>query len=82
MRTPASPGFVSGSSAYSAAAAGVLGQVFPGDARRFARRARQAGDSRVFGGVSFPRDVAAGRRIGREIGERVAARARRDGAGR
>ena len=82
LRTPASPAFVSASSAYSAAAAGVLGQVFPGDARRFARRAREAGDARVYGGVSFPRDVAAGRRIGRRVGELVARRARGDGAGR
>ena len=81
--TPASPGFVSGSAAYSAAAARVLGQVFPGDARRFARRAREAADARVYGGVSFPRDVNAGRSLGGRVGGLVADRAKRDGgAGR
>ena len=81
LQTPASPGFVSGSAAYSAAAARVLGRIFPGDARRFARRGDEAGDSRVYGGVSFPRDVNAGRSIGRRVGDRVAARARKDGGG-
>ena len=82
LQTPASPGFVSGSAAYSAAAARVLGRIFPGDARRFARRGDEAGDSRVYGGVSFPRDVSAGSRIGRRVGDLVARRARGDGAGR
>ena len=81
IKTPASPGFVSGSAAYSTAAARVLGQVFPGDARRFMRRAQDAGDSRIYGGVSFPRDVNAGGRIGRRVGDLVAGRARGDGAG-
>ena len=82
VQTPPSPAFVSGSATYSEAAARVLGQIFPGDAGRFARRAKEAGDSRVFGGVSFPRDVNAGRTLGRRVGDLAAARARRDGAGR
>ena len=82
VQTPPSPGFVSGSAAYSSAAARVLGEVFPGDAKRFARRARQVADSRVYGGVSFPRDVNAGRGIGVRVGDLVARRAKGDGAGR
>ncbi|MDQ4130063.1 MAG: PA-phosphatase, partial [Actinomycetota bacterium] len=68
--------------AYSAAAARVLGQIFRGDAKRFMRRAEEAGNARVYAGVSFPRDVNAGRSIGRRVGDLVARRARRDGAGR
>lgn len=82
LKTPASPGFVSGHAAFSEAAAEVLGQLFPDSRSRFRRRAKAAGDSRVYGGVSFPRDVNGGRDLGRKVGGLVVARARRDGAGR
>ena len=82
LTTPASPSFVSGRSAFSSAAAQVLGHVFPGSARRYRRTASQAGRSGVAGGVQFPMGDRVGRSIGQEAGTRVVQRARGDGAGR
>ena len=59
------PGF--GVPARSRAAAGVKKQVF----ESFAAAARQAGQSRVYGGVEFPMSVRSGDRLGRCIGAAV-----------
>jgi hypothetical protein len=82
IATPLSPGFVSGNTAYATAASEVLAYLFPDSASRFRRQASEAGDSRVYAGVSLPRDVDAGRTLGRKVGSLVAGRAKRDGAGR
>ncbi len=82
LATPASPSFVSGRSAFSTAAAQVLGHVFPDSSKRFRRTAIQAGRSGVYGGVQFPFGDQAGRSLGGKVGRRVVARARSDGAAR
>jgi membrane-associated phospholipid phosphatase len=80
--TPFFPAYVSGHATYSGAAGEVLAHLFPQDADLWRRKAREAADSRVYGGIHYPLDGEEGLRIGREIGELVVARARTDGAER
>jgi len=82
LSTPASPAFVSGHAAFSAAASQVLGYVFPDTTRRFRSQAAEAGRSAIDGGIQFPFSDRAGRRIGERVGGQVVRRARSDGAGR
>ena len=80
VRTPVFPAYVSGHATYSAAAGEVLAHVFPQDAKRWRTRAKEAGTSRLWGGIHFPVDSAEGERMGLEIGRRAVQWARRDGA--
>ena len=78
--TPPFPSYPSGHSTISAAAAEVLGYVFPGDAKRFADLALEASLSRVWGGVHYRFDVEDGEVLGQRVGRDVVAWARGDGA--
>ena len=80
LKTPFFPSYVSGHSAFSAAAAEVLAYLFPDRAREFRARAREAAMSRLYGGIHFRSDNEAGLRMGRELGQLVVKRAKRDGA--
>ena len=80
--TPFFPAYVSGHATYSGAAAEVLAHLFPADAELWRAKAREAADSRVYGGIHFPLDGTEGLRIGRSVGALVVARARGDGAER
>ena len=91
LATPAFPSYVSGHSAFSAAAATVLSAYFgpntafsatsdamPGVVRHFssfAQAAQEAGMSRIYGGIHFSFDNLAGLAIGRTIGRLAVARA-------
>jgi len=78
--TPPFPSYPSGHSTIAAAAAEVLGYVFPGDAKRFADLALEASLSRVWGGVHYRFDVDYGEVLGQRVGRDVVAWARGDGA--
>jgi membrane-associated phospholipid phosphatase len=80
LKTPFFPSYVSGHSAFSAAAAEVLAYLFPDRAREFRARAREAAMSRLYGGIHFRSDNEVGLRMGRELGQLVVKRAKRDGA--
>ena len=80
--TPFFPAYVSGHATYSGAAGEVLAHLFPQDADLWRAKAREAADSRVFGGIHYPLDGTEGLRMGRRIGELVVAHARTDGAER
>ena len=67
-RTPASPGWVSGDSAFAYAASTVLNAL---GGRSFAARAAQASRLGVAEGIELPADAAAGRRLGVEAGKRA-----------
>ena len=54
--TPPFPSYTSGHSTISAAAATVLGHLFPDDAAALATRAEEAKDSRLWAGIHFPLD--------------------------
>lgn len=68
---PLFPSYPSGHSTISGAAAAVLSAAFPDNAARFAATAREAADSRLWGGIHFPVDNEQGLVMGTEIGRRV-----------
>ncbi|SEF48157.1 Ig-like domain (group 3) [Nitrosospira multiformis ATCC 25196] len=88
--TPAHPEYVSGHSTFSAAAAGILNQVFgndtsfsttsytlPGVTRSFDNfdaAAGEAGRSRVYGGIHYEFTNQAGQTLGHQVAEAVLAR--------
>jgi membrane-associated phospholipid phosphatase len=74
LRTPNFPGYVSGHSTTSAAAAEVLSAAFPARRSELRTMAEEAGMSRIFGGIHTRSDHEAGARLGRRIG-RAAVRA-------
>ena len=80
IRTPFFPAYISGHATYSGAAGDVMAYLFPEDAKLFAAKAREAADSRVWGGIHFPLDGSEGLRVGHRIAALVVARARTDGA--
>ena len=80
LATPFFPAYVSGHATYSAAAGEVLAHLFPEDARFWRARAREAGYSRLLGGIHWAVDNREGNRMGLKIGRLVVDRARKDGA--
>ena len=78
---PNFPSYTSGHSTFSAAAATVLGSVFPSEAERLNAAAKQASDSRVFGLIHYRVDCELGLTHGKKIGEFAIARAKADGSG-
>jgi hypothetical protein len=77
---PNFPAYTSGHSTFSAAAATVLGHVFPGSAGEFTAMADEAGISRLYGGIHYRSDIEQGMAHGRRIGGYTVAFARQDGA--
>jgi membrane-associated phospholipid phosphatase len=78
--TPFFPAYTSGHATYSAAVAEVLSYLFPEEADEWRRKAREAADARIWGGIHWPWDSEAGLAAGRKIGELVVERAKEDGA--
>ncbi len=78
--TPPFPSFTSGHSTISAAAATVLGHLFPEDEATLRDRTEEAKNSRLWAGIHFPIDTEMGALGGGMIGRLVVARARTDGA--
>lgn len=58
----------------------VLGHLFPRDASFFRTIADDESWSRMWAGIHFRSDIEAGRQLGRNVGNRVVAHARQDGA--
>jgi membrane-associated phospholipid phosphatase len=77
---PNFPAYPSGHSTFSAAAAGVLGYLFPSAAAAFAAQADEAGLSRIYAGIHYPSDVVNGKAHGERIGAAVVRAARTDRA--
>jgi len=75
LATPLFPSYVSGHAAFSAAAAEVLGALFPEDDGRYWRMATDAALSRLYSGIHFRSDCDAGLRLGRQVGRLVIAHA-------
>jgi hypothetical protein len=71
MKDPPFPGYVSGHSTISAAAATVLGHLFPDQAEVFLRGAQEARDSRLYAGIHFDVDNQQGFLLGQKIGETI-----------
>lgn len=80
VNTPFFPAYVSGHSTYSSAAGEVLAHFYPKDAKLWHDRGREAGLSRIWGGIHWPVDNVYGARMGLKIGRLVVKRAEGDGA--
>ena len=78
---PNFPSYTSGHSTFSAAAATVLGYVFPDRATEFNDAAKQASDSRVCGLIHFRVDCELGLKHGKAIGEYAVMKGKADGSG-
>jgi hypothetical protein len=77
---PNFPSYTSGHSTFSAAAAVVLGYLFPGDADTFNAERDEAALSRLYAGIHYPSDINVGKEHGTRIGGYTVAFAREDGA--
>ncbi|MDQ6749412.1 MAG: vanadium-dependent haloperoxidase [Actinomycetota bacterium] len=80
IATPFFPAYVSGHSTYSSAAAEVLAHLFPKDARLWRDKGREAGYSRLLGGIHWNSDNVYGTRLGLAIGRLAVRHAEHDGA--
>ncbi len=76
---PNFPAYTSGHSTFSAAAATVLGHVFPADKPRLERMATEASLSRLYGGIHYRSDCEVGLRCGNTVGAFAVRRAQTDG---
>jgi membrane-associated phospholipid phosphatase len=77
---PAQASYPSEHAAIAGAASRVLAYLFPEQpAERLDQDAGEAARSRVVAGVGYPSDVRAGLKLGRQVAERVIARAKTDG---
>jgi hypothetical protein len=77
---PNFPSYVSGHSTFSAAAAEFLSHVLPANAAKFEAMAKEASDSRLYGGIHYRSDCERGLELGKRVGGFAVARARIDGA--
>src|SRR5437773_7942777 len=68
ITTPNFPTYTSGHSTISAAAAAVMGEVFPAERDYFIQQSEEAAMSRLYGGIHFRHDNEEGTRVGIEIG--------------
>jgi membrane-associated phospholipid phosphatase len=71
FRTPNHPSYPSGHSCVSAAAATVLAAYFPEKTVELNARVDSAGMSRVYAGIHYKFDVAAGQTLGREAAQQA-----------
>jgi membrane-associated phospholipid phosphatase len=72
MNNPPFPGYVSGHSTISAAAATVLGKLVPGRAAEWMRDAEEARDTRLYAGIHFQVDNTEGFALGEAVGTKIA----------
>jgi hypothetical protein len=78
LGTPNFPGYTSGHSTFSGAAAAVLSYIFPDKSITINQFAKEASESRIYGGIHFRFDSEAGLESGRKIGEQCTNVARAD----
>ncbi len=80
LGVPNFPSYTSGHSTFSAAAAATLGALFPQHAAELDAKAKEASESRIYGGIHFRFDCEEGLKAGKIIGAYAIEIARRDGA--
>jgi hypothetical protein len=74
----AEPSYPSEHAAVAAAAAGVLGYLFPKEARSLGAMSQEAAFSRLLAGANYRSDVQAGLMLGAAVAEKAVARAKAD----
>jgi membrane-associated phospholipid phosphatase len=77
---PNFPSYPSNHSTFSAAKSEMLAYLFPTRADFIRAVGKQAGDSRIWGGIHFPMDNAAGVQLGRSVAELFITWAQSDGS--
>ncbi len=77
---PNFPAYISGHATFSGAAATILGHILPSRAAAYTAMAQEASDSRLFAGIHFHSDCAAGLKAGQDVGGYAIKRAQADGA--
>ena len=77
---PNFPAYISGHSTFSGSAATVLGYLVPDRATDFMAMAREAGMSRLYGGIHYRADCEVGLATGVKVGEFAVNRGKTDGA--
>jgi membrane-associated phospholipid phosphatase len=80
--TPNHPSYPAAHACFSMASSLVLGHLFPRDAAALTALGRESGESRVWAGIHYPGDVAAGQQLAQRVAGRAIERARADGAER
>lgn len=80
LGTPNFPSYPSGHSTFSGAAAEVLAYLFPAEAENSRAWAREAAESRIYGGIHYRFDSESGLDQGKEVAAYTLARAQNDGA--
>jgi membrane-associated phospholipid phosphatase len=78
LPVPSSPSYPSDHAAAAAAAAEILGHIFPSRAAALQARAEEAMSDRVLAGIEYPSDVAAGRALGKRVAALALARGKLD----
>ena len=77
---PNFPSYTSGHSTFSAAAATVLSHIFPAESAKMDAYAKEASNSRIYGGIHYRHDCEKGLATGKTIAEYSVAVAQKDGA--
>jgi membrane-associated phospholipid phosphatase len=77
---PNFPAYISGHSTFSGSAATVLGYLVPERATDFMAMAREAGMSRLYGGIHYRADCEVGLATGVKVGEFAVNKGKTDGA--
>lgn len=77
---PNFPAYISGHSAFSAAAADILGYIVPENRSAYTAMAKEASLSRILGGIHYRMDCDSGLAAGSRIGSYAIQRAQTDGA--
>lgn len=80
LGTPNFPAYTSGHSTFSAAAAEVLSYVFPAEATYCRNWAKEAAESRIYGGIHYRFDADAGLLQGQQVAAYSVQKAKEDGA--
>ncbi len=78
---PNFPAYTSGHSTFSAAAATVLGYVFPSETTALDALAKEASESRIYGGIHYRFDCETGLVHGKKVGNYAITKGKSDGSG-
>jgi membrane-associated phospholipid phosphatase len=77
---PNFPSYISGHSTFSGAAASILSHLTPSQAAKYNAMAKEASESRIYGGIHYRSDCEVGLTAGTKVGEFAIKRALSDGA--
>lgn len=73
--TPNHPSYPAAHGCLSTAAATVLAALFPADRDQLLARGKEAAEARIWAGIHYRFDIDAGQKLGRQVAEKVLARA-------